>query len=813
LIYRKILLVVLMFGIINFSFAKEPAQPKSTIQGTVLDSTESKPLEYANITIYKQNGNGQFKGTVTNTSGFFQLENIPAGEYLVKVNYMGFKADTIGVKVDPQYSQINLGNIKLVRKYLKLSGVQATAENISIDYRLDKKVLSVNRQQSSISGSAVEILENAPSITTDIEGNVELRGSSDFRVLINGQPTVQDANDVLQQTPASTIQKIEIITNPSAKYNPEGSAGIINLVLKRSRAKGVKGMVNANGGSYGRYGGEMLLNYNKNKIKTTLSLNYNRRPFPGDSWEERETTKNDTTTHIYQSGTNEWTGKQYGIRGTIEYLPNPVNTLKLALRVGGRGKERFSDNIFQKWIKPGPDQDTIAYDNTSKGIHGGDFYSLNLNHLHKFEGKGHQIQSNLNLGRVVSERQYIDKQFSTSDDIESGSKSVDGGPRNTWEFKIDYTLPLGKKKKFEAGIQNRGKVSKKYNENYEYSQDAEDFVRLSSYDHDVEYLNNISALYSLYSGHYHKLSYQAGMRLEYTDRNVRLLENSNEYNEYRWDLFPTLHISYKLAHKQELMLSYTRRIKRPRKWALEPFETWLDPYNIREGNPELDPQDINSLELGYKINFDRSFLSFESYYRNTLDKIEQVRSIHPQYNNVFLHSYDNVGEDHSLGSEVMVNLNLYPWWNLNLSGNLYNYRVVGKIDSESFDRRSFNWTTRISNTFNLGKSTRFQFNYSYDSPAVSSQGRKEDYYTTSASVRQNFLNNKFTAIFQVRDIFDTAEWEYKSEGMDFYMKRYFDRKAPAFSITLRYNINRYKDRTKKKQKKGEDFEGIEGEDF
>ena len=196
---------------------------------------------------------------------------------------MGYKTDTISVNISPEYSKITLGEIFLPPKYLELSGVEATAENISMDYQIDKKVLNVNRQQSSISGSAVQILENAPSITTDIEGNVELRGSSNFRVLINGKPTIQNANDVLQQTPASTIDKIEIITNPSAKYNPEGSAGIINLVLKRNRLQGINGMATANGGSFGRFGGEILLNKNNDKFNTSLSLDYNERPSPGQS--------------------------------------------------------------------------------------------------------------------------------------------------------------------------------------------------------------------------------------------------------------------------------------------------------------------------------------------------------------------------------------------------------------------------------------------------------------------------------------------------------------------------------------------------
>lgn len=808
----KMKLIWMTIIIMNLVLAEEPAIPNSVIQGNVLSSDAEVPLQYANVTLYEQGNNEQITGTVADSTGYFRIDDIAAGKYFVKVDYMGYRADTVEVAIDPQYREINLGNIKLNRRYIELSGVEATAENVSIDYQIDKKVLSVNRQQSSISGSAVNILENAPSITTDIEGNVELRGSSSFRVLINGKPTVQDANDVLQQTPASTIEKIEIITNPSAKYNPEGSAGIINLVLKKNRLKGINGMVTGNGGSYNRYGGELLLNYNKDKINTTLSLDYNQRPSPGQGWEESRTTSNDTTTYIVSDGEHEWKGRHYGLRGEVEYLPNEKNTWKLSLRAGSRRGRRTSDNIFNKWVEPGTPNDTIKYDNISKGGHGGEFFSLNLNHSLKFPGEGHQLESNLNLSRRQGGSEHIDKQFNEKGTIISGTKNIEEGPGNRYELKVDYTLPLNNKNKFEAGFQNRGGLSEEINEKYEYDRSSESFVHQKMFDHEVKYQRNIGALYSIYSDEISNFGYQLGLRTEYTYRKIKLLDGTGTFNIDRFDYFPTLHMSYKLSEKQELMLSYTRRIDRPRGWYLEPFETWSDPYNIRRGNPELTPEYINSFEMGYKKDFSRNFISAETYYRNTVDKIERVRSVHPDYNNVFLHSFANVGEDHSLGSEIMLNLNLYSWWNLNLSGNLYNYRVIGTLNGQDFDRDSFNWTTRLNNTFSLSKTTRFQINYSYNSPSVSSQGKREAYYVTSASIRQNFLNNKLTAILQARDIFDTAEWRFQSEGQDFYMERRFDRNAPIFTLTLRYNINRYKNHRQRRNRGGDDFQDMGGEE-
>lgn len=815
----KTLLRILISGIVILGslWAAEPAVPNSIIQGTVLDSTEQAPLEYANVTIYEQNKNEHLAGTVTDNNGFFILEDIPAGTYFVKINYMGYKTDTISVNISPEYSKITLGEIFLPPKYLELSGVEATAENISMDYQIDKKVLNVNRQQSSISGSAVQILENAPSITTDIEGNVELRGSSNFRVLINGKPTIQNANDVLQQTPASTIDKIEIITNPSAKYNPEGSAGIINLVLKRNRLQGINGMATANGGSFGRFGGEILLNKNNDKFNTSLSLDYNERPSPGQSWEKNETTNGDTTSFIYSDGDREWAGRHYGLRGELEYLPDTVNTLKLSLRAGRRRGQHESDNLLRTWSTNSGNRitDIDTTDNFSRGEYGGQFYSLNLNYDRKLPGRGHKITGNLDISFRNFASEHVDKQFNSTGEIATGTKSSEDGPGNRMEFKIDYVLPLAKESKFEAGLQNRRGHREETNENFTYNRKQNTFVHDIYSDNDVEYNRNIGAAYSIYSGKLKKFGYQAGLRGEYTYRKISLLDSAYSANINRWDMFPTLHFSYQLAEKQELMLSYTRRIDRPRGWYLEPFETRSDPYTIRSGNPDLTPEYINSYELGYKLEFERSFISLESYYRQTIDKIERVRSVHPDYTKVFLHTFDNVGQDHSIGSEIMFNLNLYKWWNINLAGNFYDYRVEGELNGRDFSQHSFNWTTRFNNTFNLNRKTRLQINNYYNSPSVSSQGRREGFFVTSASIRRDFMDHKLTAILQARDIFDTAEWKFKSEGQDFYMERHFDRNAPMFTITLRYNINQYKNGRRRGQRNGgDDFEGgIEGGEF
>ena len=251
------------------------------------------------------------------------------------------------------------------------------------------------------------------------------------------------------------------------------------------------------------------------------------------------------------------------------------------------------------------------------------------------------------------------------------------------------------------------------------------------------------------------------------------------------------------------MASYTRRIKRPRGWYLEPFITWSDAYNVRRGNPDLEPEYIDSYELVYQRYLGRNLFSIESYYRITHNKVERVRSVYAE--NVLLHTIENVGKDYMFGAEFTVRLNQLDWWNLNLMGNLYDYRIEGTLYGRPFSRSSFNWTARVNNTFKIGKSTRVQLNGMYNSETVSSQGQRGEMYMANAALKQDFMNRKLSLTLMVRDIFSTGEHEYFSEGPGFYNRRLYTHDAPIVMLTLTYNFNNFK-QERDRDEESEDFE-------
>ena len=334
--------------------------------------------------------------------------------------------------------------------------------------------------------------------------------------------------------------------------------------------------------------------------------------------------------------------------------------------------------------------------------------------------------------------------------------------------------------------------------------------RITQFDKDVNYKKNEHAAYSLFSSEWENLGYQLGLRAEYTDREIELPKTNETFVIDRVDFFPSFHTSYKINTEHELMASYTRRIDRPRGWALEPFETWIDAYNVRIGNPALKPEYIDSYELAYQALLGGLVFSLENYYRVNHNKIERIRSVYEE--NITLSTSDNVGTDYSYGSELMFNFDPIDNWNINLMGNLYNYRIEGEIDNEAFSRESFNWNTRFNNSIKFSKSTQLQLNLMYNSPSVSAQGERTGFLMTNIALRHDLFDRMLSATLQVRDVFGTGKYEYTSEALNYYNYNYVKRESPMVMLNLRFSINRQgRDRDQRGGEQGMDNGG--GDEF
>lgn len=804
-------LVILLSALVIFLpsplLSEESNLGPGIIKGLVYDSYTNQPLEFATVSLLKASDESLTDGSITDVNGLFRLKDIEPGEYILEVRFMGYhdtRKEDIVLTEDQR--SLDLGTILVDPMDEMLDEVVVVADRPTMSYQIDKKVINVSQDHTSASGTAVEILENIPSVTVDLDGEVSLRGSGSFTVLIDGKPSILDANDVLNQIPASQIENIEIITNPSARYDPDGVAGIINIVMKQNRLQGISGIANLNGGSYNRHGGDFLLNYRLNRFNFYLGGDYNDMDRPGQSLTRSESYGNDTT-YLNSTGDFERIRNSWGFRGGVDFNINPENTLSIAYRLGDGVWGSNSERNYEEWSMANPVP--YQYLSLEEGERAGFAQTLTLDYKRDFNQDGHNILAQAILSRRESDQGSMNMLYDTEMNAISGQLSNEYGPSSRYTFKVDYTLPFNEAQRFEAGYQTRISMQDENNDLFEYNLQNSEFVQSDLFSKQVGYNTIIHSLYAIYQGETGKLGYQAGLRGEYTDRLVEMVGEEVDYTLNRNDVYPTLHLSYKLPAKQEVMTSYTRRLQRVRGWYLEPFYTWDDAYNIRIGNPNLEPEYIDSYELSYQKRFEKTILSVDLYYRVTNNKIERVSDIYEDQPNVLLSTFENVGKDYSLGSEIMASFDPFSWWHVDLMGNLYDYRQQGELYGNDYSASSFNWNTRLNNDFTITPSTRLQLRGMYNSPTVSAQGERSGFFVTSLALRQSFFNNDLSLTFQVRDIFGTMEWESTNFGDDFYNFRNWDPNTPSFSLRVSYRINNY--RADRRVPRGEDG-GDEGMD-
>ncbi|MCH8328012.1 MAG: TonB-dependent receptor, partial [Candidatus Marinimicrobia bacterium] len=677
--------------------------------------------------------------------------------------------------------------------------VEIVKDRPLVSYRLDKKIIDVSGLYSAVSGSAVDILENVPSISVDIDGNVELRGSSSFTVLIDGRPTVLDANDALQQTPANVIARIEIITNPSAKYEPDGDAGIINIITKKRLLEGVSGIVNTSGGLYNNRGGDFLIGYRTRRMNASLGANYVLRSFPGTVEATNTTTFNDTTTSIISNGTSLFQMNRVNVRGELAVDLTEHDVVSVSFRVGEMSYVRGSDLDFTEDIDPGS---SIAdYLSSSLTDRNGRFVSLNGGYKHTFAVPGHEINSRISFSSRGGDDLNTTELLSLAQVITQGRKITETGPSNRVRAQVDYTRPLSEGMKFEAGYQGRMGASNDETGLAEYDATADGYIDQPDFANSVNYIRNIHALYAQFASESEKAGIQVGLRGEYTDRKISLPSIGDTFTIDRWDLFPSLHTSYQLTQQIQMLGSYSLRIRRPRSWFLEPFITWSDARNVRSGNPDLKPTYINSFELSLQLPLGKNMVTVEVYRRLSKNVTERIRTVYDT--NVMLTRPENVGESRSVGTELMLNLRQIQWWNVNLIGTIFNYQLDGSFGGKDYSRSSDNWSVRLNQTFRLGQSSRIQVNSRFTSPSVSAQGERAAVYTTSVALRQSFLDRRLSITMQLGDIFKTQKQEITTSGAGFEYYSLSTRRSPSARITLSYNFNRFKESRERPNGNGE----------
>lgn len=809
--------IVLFFLISIFSFQVLNA---IGIKGTIVDSGDQTPLDFVNVALFKQGSKTPVVGVITDKFGVFNIPSVTSGKYNLRISYVGYS--TINQVLAVEGKSVNVGTIKMDEDSKKLGEVEVVGQNSQMHFDIDKKVFSVDQNIAAAGGSASDVLKNIPSVTVDNDGNVSLRKDGNVEVWINGKAsglTADNRAQVLQQMPAESIESVEIMTNPSAKFSPEGSAGIINIVMKQQHKAGYYGSVSGglsmpDNGKLGKNLGGSI-NYSSSKFDAYINLGYRAMSFNGGGNTNRRSWTGSDTTLLKQNNSMNTSFSGLFMRAGIDYHLDKKNTVGLSgFGMSGSGNQQTSTQYSLTNIATNPATPLRDYSQINTGTGTRPSLNLNMDYKHDFDKKGSNLvasvsYSNHNRG---GGNNYLQKN-SSGNPTSNISQSADS--KNTeWDLKVDYTNKISESSKLEAGwestLTNRTSSTSGIDNLGTVATD------IPSYYDNFNYDEQIHATYLTYGNKIDKLSYQLGLRGELLTKKSTNISKVGETNvdaiqvipsKNFFHVFPSVYLSYSLPNYSELQLNYSNRVNRPRGQQINPFKNFSDSTNITYGNPDLKPQYSSSLELNYVKSWDAQSLSTSLYYHNTDDVIQNVRFLH---NGVMESTYANVTKSQNAGLELISKNRLFKILSLTSSFNLY----YSKLDSSSYEnpydrtlkipivgQSSVSWSANILANFMLSKTFSGQITGEYDSQQIIAQGTKDPKYSIDLGVRQTFLNRNLSVSLNVRDILNSDRTKTTTSGSGFsqYSSSYFH--GRMYGVSVSYNFGNMKPKMSELKKK------------
>lgn len=764
------------------SEGKDKSQNQSfMLLGKVVDDKRN-PLEYVTILLLNQKDSAAVNGSVTNAKGVFEIE-AKAGVYILKVQFLGYESQFIsGVELSEDKPFVNLKEVSLVTKETTLEEVDIVAEKSRMEFALDKRVFNVGQDLANIGGNASDLLDNIPSLTVDIDGEVSLRGSANVRILINGKPsgfTSMNSADALQQLPSSMIEKVEIITNPSSRYEAEGTAGIINIILKKERKKGWNGSFDLTGGIPHAHNASININHRREKLNFFTSVGGRYRKTPRNYSEYRETFDPDDLSNkeiTDQIGKTFRSGLSGNIRLGADYSINKYTTITGSVHYRDGNDLNESDITY--------DFQTANRELTSSRLRSTeeleDEYSLDysLNFERTFARKGQKLTADIifTRGNEIEDMDAIDQNFAPNgvrirkDDLQNILNDED--ERET-TLMLDYVHPFAKDGKFEIGY--RGGIR-----NIDNSLKVSDFVDSlalwelqDNLSNDFAYRENIHAIYSSFGNKHGKFSYQVGLRGEYTDIQTHLVKKNEKNNKDYLNVFPSLFLNYELKPGSSIQWSYSRRLRRPRFHDLNPFFSYSNPLSVRSGNPDLNPEFSHSFDLNYIKYWDKVTLSTGVYYRHTDGAISRVAEVIGSLDGkpVVLSRSQNLNTEDNAGMEMSLDLALVKWWDMNFSTNIYYSKINGKNLGFARTTEFLGYTSRLNSKIKLPKDIDMQIMVNYRGPSQSPNSKRKAILYTDFGINKDILKKKATVSLRISDIFNTMKYRYESFGQTFYSYR------------------------------------------
>jgi len=771
----------------------EAAPVKTSIIGKVIDKASGQPIEYANLVVYKVSDSSMAGGAVSSTNGDFSIQNLKFNSYYLKAHFIGYQAITISdIEINSKNKTVDLGRISMSPASVNLSETEIIGTNDYIDFKIDKTVVNVQEQLSAEGGAVVDALTNVPSVQVDGGGNVSLRGSTSFTLLIDGQPSVLDASDALNQIPSSEVDKIEIITNPSVKYDSDGTAGIINLVMKKQKSKGTSGQVTLMLATGDKLSGNILLNKRSKNIRSHIGVTYSNKRKRTESTDDREIFINDSIDYNAISSDRDIYRKNYKFNAGIGWSPDTNNTIAFDVEIG---QWEFDRKINSKlWYHSNYSNDTNNFQMFDDFKVTNNYITGDLNYSHLFSKEEHKLDMALYYSKLTSETPNFIEQSQLNnieEVINTTQLNTDNeSDRNHLRFKTDYTLPISEKLKFETGYQFDLKTS--YSQyNYDFSSNPFPIPTAdTSFTDEMDFSRMVNSLYGILNTDFVGISVKAGLRIEFVNQMLTEVSIGNDHHYDDINLFPSLHLSKVLEGGKQLSLSYSRRVSRPNEWMLIPTATSTGRNMLQLGNPELLPDFTNSFEFGFSMRNDVLLLNSQLFTRYTKNAI--TSSVKEKYGR-FFQSYENLDNELASGLEFMANINIRKWWRVNLSASGYYYSLKGTLDDGyNVDNNSFAWNGSFRTTFIVKHKTYLEFLAIYYGPSILPQGTSKDFYYFDFFVKRNFFNRSLTVALRSHNTFDSGIYIADTEGVNYKAHTWFNYEGPTFMITVTYRLNNFR---------------------
>jgi outer membrane receptor protein involved in Fe transport len=803
-------LLVLLFVVPITVFAQKPVEKKISISGKVFEKGNKIAIEYATVS-FKNTTTKQLFGAMTDASGTFTFEITP-GEYSGEIELMSYKKVVIAPKKYTENS--TLGTFILEGDISQLQDVVVIAEKSTVDIKLDKRVYNVGKDMMVKGGTVSDVLDNVPSVTVDTEGNVALRGNENVRILIDGKPSGLagiNVADALKLLPADAVEKVEVITNPSARYDAEGGGGIINIVLRKGKSNGVNGSIIVSTGDPENYGVSTSLNKKGSNFNLFSNFGYNYRNNPGNSLTNAEYFNSNGTTNrfINERRTNERLSEGYNANFGIDLFLNKTLTWTNALTFReSNGKN--PDNVF--FYNFDAFQNPTFVRNRLNDAKSDEFsIEYTSNFTKKFEKDGHQLTVDIAISENKENESatIYDQIIGTPSSLFTETTNNNQSQQRNL-FQTDYVLPIGKDGRFEAG----------YRGSFQEGITEFEIVPTSSYSNTLEYNEYVNSLYTQYGSKINKFSYFLGLRFEDSNIDVNSLTTRDFNNKKYNNLFPSATLNYEISDKSSLSISYSKRINRPRGRFLNPFSTYSSNINIFQGNPDLDPSLTDAIDLGYLTKWNKITFSTSAYVNITNDSFQFIRKesgLFVEGVPVIISTPINLAKEYRAGFEFNLNYTPYKWWRLNGNFNLFrnetqgdykyvNFQNVNVV--QNFDNIALTWTSRLSSKINLPYKIDWQTNASYEAPQTTAQGKRLGNYGINLAFSRDVLKDKGTIALNVSDVFNSRKRLIET-NIENVVNSYSEMQMRVRQINLSFTYRFNKQKNERERPRRE--EGGEGE--